>query len=80
MSKYITTYKIRAMQFTDGDSVKAITKVYPLHTYNKDLNILVVNTNRGILCINKGDYIAEAFGSTFIIPANIFEECFTKVK
>ena len=32
-----------------------------------------------VLCMNKGDYIAEVFGSTVIIPANIFEESFKKV-
>lgn len=80
MTKYITTYEMKAIQFTDEDSVKAITKVYPLHTYNKDLKVLVLSTQQGILCMNKGDYIAEVFGSPVIIPANTFKECFTEVK
>ena len=80
MTKYITTYEMKAIQFTDEDSVKAITKVYPFCSYDEDLKVLVVNTDRGILCMNKGDYIAEVFGSPVIIPANTFKECFTEVK
>ena len=53
-----------------------------MKTFNlrEDLKVLVVNTDRGILCMNKGDYIAEVFGSPVIIPANTFKECFTEVK
>lgn len=80
MSKYVSTLDVKAIQFTDEDSIKAITKVYPLHTYNKDLKVLVVHTHRGVLCMNKGDYIAEVLGNTVIIPADIFVKCFTEVE
>ena len=78
-NKYITTYEIMAIQFTDEDSIKAITRVYPFCSYDEDLKLLVVPTQQGILCMNKGDYIAEVFGSPVIITTDIFEECFKKV-
>lgn len=79
MSKYLAEFEVKAIQFTNEDSIKAIAKVYPDCSYDEDLKLLVVGTSRGILCMNKGDYIAELFGSTVIIPANIFEESFKKV-
>lgn len=80
MSKYLAEFEVKAIQFTNEDSIKAIAKVYPDCSYDEYLKLLVVNTSRGILCMNKGDYIAEVFGTTVIIPADIFEESFTKVK
>lgn len=79
MSKYTAEFEVKAIQFTDEDSIKAIKEVYPLCEYDEDFKLLVVNTFQGILCMNKGDYIAELFGSTVVIPANIFEESFKKV-
>ena len=79
MNEYIAEFEVKAIQFTDEASIKAITKVYPYCSYDEYLKLLVVNTSRGILCMNKGDYIAEVFGSTVIIPTNIFEESFKKV-
>lgn len=79
MSKYLAEFEVKAIQFTDEDSIKAIKEEYPFCEYDEDFKLLVVNTFQGILCMNKGDYIAELFGSTVIIPANIFEESFTKV-
>lgn len=79
MSKYIVEFEVKAIQFTDEASIKAIDKVYRHCSYDEYLKLLVVNTSRGILCMNKGDYIAEVFGSTVVIPANIFEESFKKV-
>lgn len=80
MSKYLAEFEVKAIQFTDESSIKAIAKVYPDCSYDEYLKLLVVNTSCGILCMNKGDYIAELFGSTVVIPADIFEESFTKVK
>ena len=80
MSKYVAEFKVKAIQFTDEDSIKAIKEEYPFCEYDEDFELLVVNTFRGILCMNRGDYIAELFNTTVIIPANIFEESFTKVK
>ena len=79
MNEYIAEFEVKAIQFTDEASIKAITKVYPYCSYDEDLKLLVVNTSRGILCMNKGDYIAEVFNTTVIIPADIFEESFKKV-
>lgn len=79
MSKYLAEFEVKAIQFTNEDSIKAIAKVYPDCSYDEYLKLLVVGTSRGILCMNKGDYIAEVFNTTVIIPANIFEESFKKV-
>lgn len=79
MSKYLAEFEVKAMQFTNEDSIKAIAKVYPDCSYDEYLKLLVVGTSRGILCMNKGDYIAELFNTTVIIPADIFEESFKKV-
>lgn len=79
MSKYLAEFEVKAIQFTDEDSIKYIKEKYPLCEYDEDFKLLVVNTFQGILCMNKGDYIAEVFGSTVIIPADIFEESFKKV-
>lgn len=74
MSKYLAEFEVKAIQFTDEDSIKAIKEEYPFCEYDEDFKLLVVNTFQGILCMNKGDYIAEVFGSTVIIPANIFRK------
>ena len=79
MSKYLAEFEVKAIQFTNEDSIKAIAKVYPDCSYDEYLKLLVVGTNHGVLCMNKGDYIAEVFGSTVVIPADIFEESFKKV-
>ena len=80
MSKYLAEFEAKAIQYTDEDSIKAIAKVYKFCNYDEDMKVLVVPTHNGILCMNKGDYIAEVFGTTVIIPADVFEESFTKVK
>lgn len=84
MSKYIATLGVKALQYTNEDSIKSISKVYPkaypFPNYNKDFNVLVIYTHRGVLCMNKGDYIAEVLGNTVIIPADIFEKCFTRIE
>lgn len=79
MSKYLAEFEVKAIQFTDEDSIKYIKEEYPLCEYDEDFKLLVVNTFQGILCMNKGDYIAEVFNTTVIIPADIFEESFKKV-
>lgn len=79
MNDYRAIFEVEAIQFTDEDSIKAITKVYPYSNYDEYLKLLIVDTKHGILCMNKGDYIAKLFGSTVVIPANIFEESFKKV-
>ena len=79
MNEYIAEFEVKAIQFTDEASIKAIAKVYRRCSYDEYLKLLVVGTNHGVLCMNKGDYIAEVFGSTVVIPADIFEESFKKV-
>lgn len=79
MNEYIAEFEVKAIQFTDEASIKAIDKVYRHCSYDEYLKLLVVNTSSGILCMNKGDYIAEVFNTTVIIPADIFEESFKKV-
>lgn len=79
MNEYIAEFEVKAIQFTDEASIKAIDKVYRHCSYDEYLKLLVVGTSRGILCMNKGDYIAEVFNTTVIIPADIFEESFKKV-
>ena len=80
MSKYLATLDVKAIQYTDEDSIKAISEVYLLHSYNEDSNVLVIHTHRGILCMNKGDYIIEVFDTPIIVSADIFEKCFTEVE
>ena len=79
MSKYIATLDVKAIQYTDESSIKTISKVYPFCSYDEDFKVLVVHTHRGVLCMNKGDYIVEVFDIPIIVSTDIFEMRFKPV-
>lgn len=82
--KYIANYTVSAIQYTSDDeltlkSIGAFINGTAIH--HSDNSILVISHD-GENCfeLNTGDYLARIVGVYLVIPAEIFEECFTKVE
>lgn len=83
--KYIANYTVSAVQYTSDDEVilKSIGAFIngSAIPYLDTTKILAISYD-GENCfeLNKGDYLAKIASVYIVIPADIFEECFTKVK
>lgn len=81
--KYMANYTVSAIQYTgDEETLKYIGEFIngtAIH-YLENNSILAISYD-GEKCfeLNLGDYLARIAGVYIVVPADIFEECFTKV-
>lgn len=84
--KYIANYTVSAVQYTGDDeallkSIGAFINGTAIRNYSSENSILVISHD-GENCfeLTLGDYLARIAGVYVVIPTDIFEECFTKVR
>lgn len=82
--RYLAKYTISAIQYTgEEETLKYIGDFIngTVIPYLENNSILAISYD-GEKCfeLNIGDYLARIAGVYIVVPADIFEECFTKVK
>lgn len=82
--RYLAKYTISAIQYTGEEETLKYIGDFINGTaipYLENNSILAISYD-GEKCfeLNIGDYLARIAGVYIVVPADIFEECFTKVK
>ena len=82
--RYLANYTISAIQYTgEEETLKYIGEfINGTAIINYSANNILAISYDGENCfeLNIGDYLARIAGVYVVIPAEIFEECFTKVE